>query len=95
MFESMGEATRGEHSAEESERRLHLFADRVTQQAGLMGDRRKFKQRQSVDALQGFLDLNLFILNVKKVSCVLFLSTIFLINPCSSHMPIQRRRGRF
>jgi len=65
VFESMGEASRGEWSVEESERRLQVFAQRVTQQG--LGDHRKFKQKQSLQALESFLKLNLFILDVKKV----------------------------
>ena len=65
VFESMGETKRGEHSVEESERRLQLFMDRVSKHQGLTG--RKLRARHSADALQDFIDLNLFILNVKKV----------------------------
>ncbi|KAF8901141.1 hypothetical protein CPB84DRAFT_1915932 [Gymnopilus junonius] len=67
VFENVGEAKRGETSVEESERRLQLFVDRVTQH-GIMGDHHKFRRMQSADALQDFLNLNLFILNVKKFS---------------------------
>ncbi|KJA21745.1 hypothetical protein HYPSUDRAFT_87754 [Hypholoma sublateritium FD-334 SS-4] len=66
VFESVGEASRGERSVEESERRLQLFAERVTRNG--LGDRRQFKLKQSVQALETFLSLNLFILNIKKFS---------------------------
>ncbi|KAF9553445.1 hypothetical protein CPC08DRAFT_744734 [Agrocybe pediades] len=66
VFESMGEASRGEWSVEESEKRLQIFAQRVTSQG--LGDHRKFKKKQSLQALESFLNLNLFILNVKKFS---------------------------
>ncbi|PPQ82687.1 hypothetical protein CVT25_009417 [Psilocybe cyanescens] len=69
VFESVSEASRGERSVEESERRLRLFAQRATQQ-GLMGDaaRRKLKLRQSREALERFLRMNLVILDIKKFS---------------------------
>ncbi|CAA7270761.1 unnamed protein product [Cyclocybe aegerita] len=66
VFESVGESTRGQHTVEESEKRLQLFAERVTQRG--LGDTRKFMMRQSVAALETFLNLNLFILNIKKFS---------------------------
>lgn len=62
----MSEKTRGEFDIEESEKRLQQFADRVAKRG--LGDGRALKLKQSVEALQAFLDLNLFILNVKKVS---------------------------
>ncbi|KDR79100.1 hypothetical protein GALMADRAFT_242961 [Galerina marginata CBS 339.88] len=66
VFESVGETTRGERTVEESEKRLQLFAQRAHQQGH--GDHNKFKLQQSRDALETFLNLNLFILNVKKFS---------------------------
>ncbi|KAK1220116.1 hypothetical protein PQX77_017155 [Marasmius sp. AFHP31] len=64
VFENVSEAHRGEHSLEESERRLKAFAERVTQRG--LSDGRELKMKQSRDALQTFLELNMFILNVKK-----------------------------
>lgn len=66
VFESMSEAHRGERTIEESEERLTQFAERVTTRG--LGDRRKLKLSQSRAALETFLELNLFILNVKKVA---------------------------
>lgn len=63
VFKSGHELDRGERSVEESEVRLKGFADRVTQQE--LTNRFKFKQSQA--ALEVFLDLNMYILNVKKV----------------------------
>ena len=63
--------SRGERSVEESERRLQLFAERVSRNG--LGDRRQFKLKQSMEALETFLSLNLFILNIKKVSHLPFL----------------------
>jgi len=68
VFESVGEQTRGELTVEESEKRLKLFAERATQRG--LGDSRKFKLKQSREALESFLGLNLFILNVKKVRMI-------------------------
>ncbi|TFK37062.1 SPX domain-containing protein [Crucibulum laeve] len=64
VFESVGEATRGERTIEESEKRLQQFAERVTTR----GLQRKWKLKQSRDALETFLQLNMFILNIKKFS---------------------------
>ncbi|KAF9527206.1 SPX domain-containing protein [Crepidotus variabilis] len=64
VFESVSETHHGECSIEESEKRLQQFAQRVTTRG--LGDGREFKLKQSIDALQTFLDLNLFILNIKK-----------------------------
>ncbi|KIM43658.1 hypothetical protein M413DRAFT_443563 [Hebeloma cylindrosporum] len=66
VFEAVGERTRGERTVEESEKRLQQFAQRVTQNG--LGDTRKFKLKQSIEALETFLSLNLFILNIKKFS---------------------------
>ncbi|KAJ7176466.1 SPX domain-containing protein [Mycena filopes] len=64
IFESVSERSRGDHSIEESEKRLRQFAERVTDRG--LGDGRKLKLAQSRKALESFLQLNLFILNVKK-----------------------------
>ncbi|KAJ6617580.1 SPX domain-containing protein [Mycena sp. CBHHK59/15] len=64
VFESVSERTRGERTIEESETRLKQFAERVTTRG--LGDGRKLKLPQSRKALESFLELNLFILNVKK-----------------------------
>ncbi|KAJ3717986.1 SPX domain-containing protein [Lentinula raphanica] len=65
VFESSNEAHPGELSIEESEKRLKLFAERVTLRG--LGDKRKLKLKQSHEALESFLNLNMFILNVKKL----------------------------
>ncbi|KAF9069392.1 SPX domain-containing protein [Rhodocollybia butyracea] len=65
VFESLHEAHAGEQSIEESEKRLKLFAERVSSRG--LGDKRKLKLKQSHEALQSFLELNMFILNVKKL----------------------------
>ncbi|KAG6844396.1 hypothetical protein H0H87_007208 [Tephrocybe sp. NHM501043] len=64
VFESVHEQDRGERSVEESEKRLKLFAERVTSRG--LGDDRKLKSKQSREALETFLELNMFILNIKK-----------------------------
>ncbi|KAJ7049489.1 SPX domain-containing protein [Mycena amicta] len=64
IFESVSERHRGERTVEDAEERLKLFVERVTARA--LGDGRKLKLPQSRAALQSFLQLNLFILNVKK-----------------------------
>ncbi|KAJ6475732.1 hypothetical protein C8R47DRAFT_1142306 [Mycena vitilis] len=64
IFESISEHDRGERTIEDSEARLKHFAERVTVRG--LGDGRKLKLAQSRKALESFLQLNLFILNVKK-----------------------------
>ncbi|KAG6914825.1 hypothetical protein DXG01_015126 [Tephrocybe rancida] len=64
VFESVHELDRGERSVEESEKRLKLFAERVTSRG--LGDERKLKSKSSREALETFLELNMFILNIKK-----------------------------
>ncbi|KAJ4475019.1 hypothetical protein J3R30DRAFT_3777193, partial [Lentinula aciculospora] len=65
VFESSNEANAGELSIHESEKRLKLFAERVTSRG--LGDKRKLKLKQSHEALESFLQLNMFILNVRKL----------------------------
>ncbi|KAG5645958.1 hypothetical protein DXG03_004750 [Asterophora parasitica] len=64
VFESVHELDRGERSLEESENRLKLFAERITTRG--LGDERKLKSKASRAALESFLELNVFILNIKK-----------------------------
>ncbi|THU89964.1 hypothetical protein K435DRAFT_781386 [Dendrothele bispora CBS 962.96] len=64
VFQSFAESHPGQQSTEESERRLQLFAARVSERG--LGDRRKLKMKQSRDALETFLGLNMLILNIKK-----------------------------
>lgn len=67
IFESVHEIQRGERSVEESEHRLKLFVERVTR--GGLGVRRKMKKMKKMrswNALEKFLELNVFILNIKK-----------------------------
>ncbi|KAJ6447875.1 hypothetical protein C8R45DRAFT_850636 [Mycena sanguinolenta] len=66
IFESVNELHPGERTIEEAETRLKQFAERVTARG--LGDSRQLKLPQSRKALQSFLELNLFILNVKKAS---------------------------
>ncbi|KAF7304257.1 hypothetical protein HMN09_00827000 [Mycena chlorophos] len=64
IFENVSERHRGERSIEDVEERLRLFVERVTKQG--LGDGRKLRLKHSRTALESFLQLNLFILNVKK-----------------------------
>ncbi|KAK0206748.1 SPX domain-containing protein [Desarmillaria ectypa] len=63
-FESVSEASPGERSVGESEKRLKLFVEQVTQRG--LGDERQLKMKNSRAALESFLKLNMFILHVKK-----------------------------
>ena len=66
VFESHSEKTRGERSVEDAESRLILFKQRLVERGYVDGHALKLKQ--SKDALQSFLDLNSFILDLKKAS---------------------------
>ncbi|KAF9443837.1 hypothetical protein P691DRAFT_678684 [Macrolepiota fuliginosa MF-IS2] len=63
VFESVHEQYRGERSAEESERRLQLFTEQTTQRG--LAAQGQFKLKESQSALETFLQLNVFILNIK------------------------------
>lgn len=66
VFESISEKDRGERTVEDSESRLGKFAERVMERG--LGDKKKFKMKASRDALATFIHLNMFILDLKKVS---------------------------
>lgn len=63
VFQSVHELDRGEHSVAESEKRLKVFAERVRD----LGNEQQLRSKESRHALETFLDVNSFILNVKKV----------------------------
>lgn len=60
IFESVGERRRGERSIEESERRIKRFQERTREK------RRKLKLPGSKDALDVFMQMNFFILDLKR-----------------------------
>lgn len=68
VFDSVGQVKGGhvERTVEESEKRLNFFTERVTRRG--VGDLGKFKFQESRKALETFVGLNLFILNIKKAS---------------------------
>lgn len=66
IFESNSESTRGERSVEEVEKRLGKFADDVVKLG--YGDKRSMKRKGSRDVLERFLRVNVFLLDLKKVS---------------------------
>ncbi|KAH7890362.1 hypothetical protein F5I97DRAFT_1933704 [Phlebopus sp. FC_14] len=61
IFEGVGELDRGDRTVEESENRLRLFENRIQDKKAVL------KLTGSRDALDVFLKVNLFILNVKKL----------------------------
>lgn len=65
VFESMSERDRGERDILETEKRLAAFAARVTERG--LSDSRKLKSKKSKAALESFLQLNVLIVNLKKV----------------------------
>ncbi|KAF5366316.1 hypothetical protein D9758_005713 [Tetrapyrgos nigripes] len=65
VFQSLHEAHPGPTSTEESERRLQLFTERITERD--LGGRRKLRMTKSRKALETFLGINMFILNIKKL----------------------------
>lgn len=92
VFESVHEADRGERSLEESEKRLQAFLERITDR----GLANKLKLKQSRGALDTFLELNAFILDVKKVSRDLVgivVQVMYASHSSNSQMP--RQRGKF
>ena len=81
VFESVNESDRGERSVEEAEKRLMLFAEQVTKSG--LGDGKKLRLQQSKQAMETFLELNLFILNIKKVRSVVL---CFQADPLMRHL---------
>lgn len=69
VFEGMSERDRGERDILETEKRLATFAERVTGRG--LSDSRQLKLRESRNALEKFLELNVLILNLKKVALIL------------------------
>ena len=65
VFESMKEKDRGERDIAEVEKRLAQFAERVTGRG--LSDGRKLRLKESKDALETFLQMNVLIVNLKKV----------------------------
>ncbi|KAJ3716221.1 hypothetical protein C8R42DRAFT_725411 [Lentinula raphanica] len=65
VFESSNEAYPGELSIKESEKPSKLFAEHVILRG--LGNKRKLKLKQSHEALESFLSLNMFVLNVMKL----------------------------
>lgn len=66
IFETNTEAKRGERSVEETEKRLRQFADQVVKEG--LGDVRALRRKESKDALEQFLQLNVLLLDLKKAS---------------------------
>ncbi|TFY73592.1 hypothetical protein EWM64_g10420, partial [Hericium alpestre] len=64
VFSSLSERAHGDRDVEDSEARLKLFAERVTGRG--LGDRRTLKLAESRQALESFLQLNVFLLDLKK-----------------------------
>ncbi|KII85587.1 hypothetical protein PLICRDRAFT_321995 [Plicaturopsis crispa FD-325 SS-3] len=76
IFESVAEASRGERTVEDSEQRLHGFLDRIGVRESGAGSRKpwldfgfrptKLHLAESKSALKTFVELNVFVLNLKK-----------------------------
>jgi hypothetical protein len=92
VFEHIGECSKIEWSIEESEKRLNEFADKVSQlwlsdkkrsnqNGGPKESVTKFKDKQSAEALQIFVNLNFLILDVRKVLSFTLLSCLIPISP--------------
>lgn len=78
IFESVKEMDRGERDIAETEKRLTLFAEQVTARG--LNDRRKMKVKESRDALENFLQLNVLLVNLKKVSVCLGWMIVCIFN---------------
>jgi hypothetical protein len=68
IFESVGERTRGERSVEETEARMKRFEESMQE------NRSKLKLAGSKDALDVFMRMNFFILDLKRVSMLFAVS---------------------
>jgi len=66
IFESTAERDRGERSVEDSELKLSEFANKVNKRA--MGDDRTLQRKESRNALERFLQINVLLLDLKKAS---------------------------
>jgi hypothetical protein len=66
VFENHGERMRGERTVEDSEQRLETFKQRLESRGYLGG--KALKLRESQEAMAKFMQLNVFILNLKKAS---------------------------
>lgn len=67
VFESHSEKTRGERSVEDAEERLESFKQRLLE-SGYMDSGKTLRLKESREALEKFMRLNTFILDLKKVS---------------------------
>jgi hypothetical protein len=90
IFESVGERTRGERSVEETETRMKRFEGRMQEK------RRMLTLAGSKDALDIFMRMNVFILDLKRVSVIL-LSFGLDVHPLtrSSNSRTPRQPARF
>lgn len=64
IFESSAERNRGERSVEEAEARLKAFAAEVVKRG--LGDRRTLRRKESREAWEEFLRLNMLLLDLKR-----------------------------
>lgn len=64
IYEGITEASRGERDVESAEKRLNAFAAEVVKRG--LGDSRTMKSKQSREALDQFLELNMALLDIKK-----------------------------
>lgn len=74
VFESHSERARGERSVEEAEERWNLFMQRMSDKGFNEGQALRLKE--SRDALRTFLQLNAYILDLKKVSLLRYVFQI-------------------
>lgn len=64
IYEGITETSRGERDVESAEKRLNAFAAEVVKRG--LGDSRTMKSKQSRQALDQFLELNMALLEIKK-----------------------------
>ena len=64
IFESSAERDRGERSVEQADKRLKAFASEVVKRG--LGDRRTLRRKESREAWEEFLRLNVLLLDLKK-----------------------------
>lgn len=94
IFESTREKDRGERDIKETEARLSGFANEVVKRG--LGDRRTMKTKESRAALERFLQVNVLLLDLKKVCSRIryqkATSCAYLPSICT--VPASKRRGR-
>ena len=92
IFESTMEKDRGERSVEESEAKLTEFANKAVKEG--LGDGRTIQRKESRDALERFLKMNVLLLDLKKVNKLSIIEALLIMTVpwLSSSLPTLKLR---